>query len=723
VTDDTGRKRSTRIRFFFPVFYAVVFLLVVLNALNIQTDIKRNSGPLYKNLREAPAYVRRGFDRTSLDKSSLVVAADGSLATISSFTEWVRFPSASPVRRIMTSPLPDLPKRTYLSPFGKPAEEFTMVFLIELNDEDMAFMNGDVFVRPGFYFAGIGENWEFFLNGKPVYSEMHLDENGQIKEHRTWREIHFPADSSLFVSGTNVLALRIVGDPTFKATGPFYNSAPIYMDDYRVIEKRQHNFLLLILGGFCISAGVYYLLLFFSIKSKSRKEIYSLFFGIFSVLLCIYAVTRNGMINFLVPNSFLIVRLEYSSLLLMIPVFGLFIETFLKGRITKISKLYMGFCSFLTLTQIIFCDQYGEEIVTIWDVTLIFYLTYIVIYDIIYFLYKERRIHLDMPISSILIGIAICYFCGLYDIIDALFIRSGLNLFQHSVFVVHIGMAFALSQRFSVMYKQLEQSNVILETTVQERTLELIEQTEIAIAASRSKSEFLATMSHEIKTPLTVISVHVQQAARLFETGANAPDGSWDKETIATSLRRAQQELMRASGITENALRLASMEEGHKQMKALHIDTLLTNSAEAYRAILEKRNNKLNLTIAGGIGLGRERIYGNADQLIQVMVNILSNANRHTTDGIIDVKADPDNGYIKITVTDNGSGIAPELLPHVFERGVSGTGGTGFGLEICKKIIESHEGTIAVDSESGKGTAVILTLPIYIDGGETDTNV
>jgi signal transduction histidine kinase len=267
-------------------------------------------------------------------------------------------------------------------------------------------------------------------------------------------------------------------------------------------------------------------------------------------------------------------------------------------------------------------------------------------------------------------------------------------------------MAFALSQRFSVMFKELEQSNVILETTVQDRTLELLEQTEIAVAASRSKSEFIATMSHEIKTPLTVISVHVQQAARLF--AAMAANGG-DKETISSSLRLAQQEIMRASEITENALRLASMQEGHKQKKALQIDTMLANTAEVYRPILEKGGNKLNIAIVGDM----ERVFGNADQLIQVMVNILSNANRHTKNGIIGVEVQREGGCIRVTVTDNGSGIAPELLPHVFERGVSGTGSTGFGLEICRKIIESHGGTISANSEPGQGTTVVFTLPVY----------
>jgi signal transduction histidine kinase len=158
------------------------------------------------------------------------------------------------------------------------------------------------------------------------------------------------------------------------------------------------------------------------------------------------------------------------------------------------------------------------------------------------------------------------------------------------------------------------------------------------------------------------------------------------------------------------------MEEGYKRMKDVHIDTLLTNSAEAYRTLLEKRGNKLNLAIADDMG----SVYGNADQLIQVMVNLLSNANRHTKDGVIAVEAEPEGGCIKVAVTDNGSGISPDILPRVFERGVTGTESSGLGLEICKKIIESHGGTIAAESEPGKGTTISFALPVYREGEYTN---
>lgn len=66
---------------------------------------------------------------------------------------------------------------------------------------------------------------------------------------------------------------------------------------------------------------------------------------------------------------------------------------------------------------------------------------------------------------------------------------------------------------------------------------------------------------------------------------------------------------------------------------------------------------------------------------------------------------------LAVTVADTGSGIAPELLPFVFERGVSGGGGSGLGLAICKEIVEEHGGEIFIKSEPGGGTAVTFTLP------------
>ena len=75
-------------------------------------------------------------------------------------------------------------------------------------------------------------------------------------------------------------------------------------------------------------------------------------------------------------------------------------------------------------------------------------------------------------------------------------------------------------------------------------------------------------------------------------------------------------------------------------------------------------------------------------------------------------RVNPSADAVTVTVSDNGEGVKPELLPHIFERGVS-DGGTGLGLPICKEVIDAHNGKIFIESEYGMGTAVTFTLPVY----------
>jgi signal transduction histidine kinase len=98
----------------------------------------------------------------------------------------------------------------------------------------------------------------------------------------------------------------------------------------------------------------------------------------------------------------------------------------------------------------------------------------------------------------------------------------------------------------------------------------------------------------------------------------------------------------------------------------------------------------------------------------QVFTNLLHNAGTYTENGTITITAERKGNEIAVTIKDTGTGIKPEILPHVFERGVS-TGGTGFGLYLCKTVVESHGGNIRIDSpaDNGLGTAVTYVLPFY----------
>jgi signal transduction histidine kinase len=99
----------------------------------------------------------------------------------------------------------------------------------------------------------------------------------------------------------------------------------------------------------------------------------------------------------------------------------------------------------------------------------------------------------------------------------------------------------------------------------------------------------------------------------------------------------------------------------------------------------------------------------------EVLSNLLSNAVRHTPQGgSVTVSAARKASTVEFTVEDTGSGIAPEQLPHVFDRYVkaSDTGGSGLGLAIARTLVEAHGGTIAAESEPGRGTTIRFTLPL-----------
>ncbi len=293
--------------------------------------------------------------------------------------------------------------------------------------------------------------------------------------------------------------------------------------------------------------------------------------------------------------------------------------------------------------------------------------------------------------------IGICLYAYFFFTPDPFYVNS-LNLMITCVFgFVVVGLALSI-----VMLLQFRLYN--------EQQKKLDEQNHILSKASRAKTEFLSNTSHEMRTPLTVISVNVQTVTEILEDMGEAVKDSEAEEL----LHNAQQEIMRLARMVGGMLALASMSE-NTDKQTVNLTTLLRSSAEMYYLHLQKRGNTLTTDIAEGLN-----VYGNADLLAQVVANLIQNAGAHTEMGTITLQAEKVSHKIMVSVQDTGTGIPEELLPHVFERGVS-TGGTGFGLYLCKTIVESHGGRIWVESEPGRGTAVIFVLPFYegqLGGGE-----
>jgi len=592
-----------------------------------------------------------------------------------------------------------------------------------MDSKAIAFLEGSLSVVPGLFIAGIGENWEIYLNGKLVRSEIHLDEKGRIKEGRTWYNVYLPLDSSLIIPGTNILTLRILGDPTYAGTGVFFQKAPVYIDDYKVIEGRHSYYLKPVLCAIFAFTGFYYLMLYLSIKKKT--EMFNLFFGLFSILLFIYNVSGQERIYSVIPDSNITNRMEYCSLILAIPVLGIFLETLVMKKTSKVSRGYLLLCLLLCLTQIFFCNQYGEELILTWDLTAFLYFSYIMGRYILYFRsWKKNKSNneedesSDLPVGGVLIGIILCYTCGLFDVLDALFFRTSIRLFTYSIFAVHIGMVFILSQRFSEMYKRLEQSNTILEIAVHKRTQELEKQTMIALQASMSKSNFLAKTSHEIRTPMNAITGMAELLLR--------SDLSNDARGYAQDIKNAGNNLV---SIINDILDFSKIEAGKLEIIPVNymLSSLINDTVNIIRMRLAEKPLRFFTNIDGNIP---NNLIGDEVRLRQILINLLSNAVKYSEKGYVGLTITTDRRedkriWLRIIVSDTGKGIKPEDQEKLFDEFVKvdikknqGIEGTGLGLAITKSLCAAMGGDISMESEYGKGSVFTAVIPQGIESEE-----
>lgn len=222
--------------------------------------------------------------------------------------------------------------------------------------------------------------------------------------------------------------------------------------------------------------------------------------------------------------------------------------------------------------------------------------------------------------------------------------------------------------------------------------------------ANRMKTDLMATLSHEARTPLAVLASYAGLVS------LNLKRRGTDMETAA-DLDKIVSEAQRVADLMDSMKRQMLHDGESAARTPLDFGDLIRQVAKLYRPLLDRGGVDVHLHIDGECP-----VYGNPEELTQVIFNILQNAKNHTARGSVSIGAARKNGSIIVTVSDTGTGIAPDLLAHLFERGVKGpNGGAGLGLPICKHIMEAHGGTIAIASENG--AIVTLTLPEYIEGG------
>ncbi len=213
---------------------------------------------------------------------------------------------------------------------------------------------------------------------------------------------------------------------------------------------------------------------------------------------------------------------------------------------------------------------------------------------------------------------------------------------------------------------------------------------------------FTADASHELRTPLTIIKA--QASLALME-----PRAEEDRQT----LEAIDQAADRTIRLVQDLLLLARSDAGHLHLKMTPL-ALQDVLRQAQAAVIGP-----SAPISLQLPVPPPMVCGNADALLRLFGNLLTNAARHTPcEGRIVLSAETLPQQIVVRVADTGEGIAPEHLPHLGQRfyrvdaARSGEdGGTGLGLAICRSIAEAHGGSLAIDSALGKGTVVSVSLP------------
>jgi signal transduction histidine kinase len=223
------------------------------------------------------------------------------------------------------------------------------------------------------------------------------------------------------------------------------------------------------------------------------------------------------------------------------------------------------------------------------------------------------------------------------------------------------------------------------------------------------RRDFVANVSHELKTPLTSIAGYAETLAA--EAGAGPPSqiGQF-AHTILNNARRMQR-------LVDDLLDLSRIESRHWQPQPEPVD--ITAAVREAWASFAERAREQRVELAVQAAPGAEILVADPDAVRQILTNLFDNALRHTlAGGRITVAADPANDGIVLAVRDTGSGIAPEHLPRIFERfyradpGRSrAQGGTGLGLAIVKHLVEAHGGRAEARSTPGKGTTIRMYFP------------
>lgn len=255
-----------------------------------------------------------------------------------------------------------------------------------------------------------------------------------------------------------------------------------------------------------------------------------------------------------------------------------------------------------------------------------------------------------------------------------------------------------LARAFNQMTSNLIKSNSTLKQTID------------------SRDQFISIASHELKTPLTTLSLQMQLLSNLLQVLEIDLIPNQTKKKIENSVSLAQKQIQRLIRLVNELLDITRIQAGILQFNfnPVNLSILIQEVIEKMSKDLEAAHSSIHLDLAPSV-------IGNwdASRLEQVLVNLLSNAMKYARGSPVEIVTRQEGDQASWIIRDFGPGIPKEKQAHLFEKferavgPVASTEGLGLGLYITKHIVEGHHGTIDIQSEPGVGTQFVIQLPLF----------
>ncbi len=304
------------------------------------------------------------------------------------------------------------------------------------------------------------------------------------------------------------------------------------------------------------------------------------------------------------------------------------------------------------------------------------------------------------------------FFACIHDVFTALHIIQGIYLVEYAFMAIVLAITYSRSMQFFELNTIVTELNNSLEQRVEERTTELEIAKEIAENATRTKSQFLANMSHDIRTPMNGII-----AVNQFILDSELTD---EQRHHAEIVKQSSSHLMNLLNDILDYSKIEA-EQLHLEHSPFSLKELLHRVEMLMRPSIENNGVSFSVSIESSVNW----IMGDSARLTQILINLLSNATKFTENGEIGISVkENERGALSFIIYDTGIGISSEAQEHIFnsfsQEDSTVTrkfGGTGLGLAITKQLVELMGGDISMISEKGNGTAITFSLP-YIATSE-----